>query len=244
MQAQRDRLPCQVEVILAGSGLEEFDTENGEARRSRPPGPGVRDAEVLRAFTVVEQYEPCGGAVDSAQQRPLTLPWSAGSGRRPARRLLARLAIAVALVAIPSESLVETEGLAVPSTVAVGTARMAQALPPTVAVPAAVAMLPRPEQVQPQPQPASPRPPTQTPAASAIQMASLRDTFASLNGPFMTFEHCEVRLASADRALARCQGTRNDADGGDASQSPRRVEWTLDFDRAGQRWVIVDSTAR
>ena len=77
-----------------------------------------------------------------------------------------------------------------------------------------------------------------------MELASLRKAFAGLDGPFMTFEHCEVRLASADRAVARCQGTRSEADSEDGSPRQRHVEWTLDFDRAEERWLIVDAAAR
>jgi hypothetical protein len=75
-------------------------------------------------------------------------------------------------------------------------------------------------------------------------LESLREAFASLNGPFMSFEHCEVRLAAADRAVARCQGVQQGSASGGSPPQPRRVEWTLQFDRAAQRWQMVDATAR
>jgi hypothetical protein len=92
--------------------------------------------------------------------------------------------------------------------------------------------------------PASPASPARTDTMAAPEPASLHQALASLSGPFMTFEQCEVRFASAVRAIARCLGHHTDAAPGGSPSQPRRVEWTLDFDRAERRWLIVDATAR
>lgn len=239
MHSPHHQQPCALEYIPDSSGLEEFDAESGESRLPSPPARALPRTEEVRVFSVIEQYEPCDGPWLSDVDTALL------AGTRPRVRLLVRLAIAVVLVAIPSGTPVGTEGLPVPSAAQsvhlVGTAQV----PRPAVTPAPVAA--EPEGVRkraPRPSADLPPPRAGTETASAVELASLRKAFASLDGPFMTFEHCEVRLASADRAVARCQGTRREADSGDGSPRQRHVEWTLDFDPAEQRWLIVDAAAR
>lgn len=261
MHAAHHQQRYELEYLPDNSGLNEFDVEGAEAGR---PGALVRTLPGtggLRLLTVVEQYEPCD--IDTPLSRRDT-----GTGGTPALRLLRRLAMTVALVAIPSGTPVGTEGL--PSPVvgkatgpvagnaagpAAGTAIRAPRLaevpvpsvaPPSVARPVAAAIQTLAPARTPAPRlstsQAAPR--ARTDLVSAPDPALIHQALASLNGPFMTFEQCEVRFASVARAVARCQGIENAATPGAPPPQPRRVEWTLAFDRTERRWLIVDSTSR
>ena len=242
MYPPQHQRPSQMEFIPAGPGLEEFEVEGGQE---------------LRVFSVVEQYDL---SIASSREpdwpvAPRRAGTSASRGGRRAGRLLTRLASAVVFVAIPSGTPVGTEKLPEPAL-----APPAHLLTATVEAPLAPVATPPPAAAAPRgSRPAEPRggeqrvprpttapavPEVRTEPASAPQLAALRQAFASLDGPFMTFEHCEVRLAAADRALARCLGTRTEADRAGASPPQRHVEWTLEFDRVQQRWLIVDAAGR
>jgi hypothetical protein len=247
MHLARHHPAYELEYLPANLGLEEFDDESVEPRR---PGRAVRalqGAEDRRLFTVVEQYEPCD--IDT----PLAREREADTRHRPSLRLLRRLAMTLVLVGIPSGTPVGTEGLPIPAPAIAPAARTDQALspsvtpaPPSAPVPALVPSEPVPSARERTPRsPARGEAPrARAEAVSPPPLESLREAFASLNGPFMSFEHCEVRLAAADRAVARCQGVQQGSASGGSPPQPRRVEWTLQFDRAAQRWQMVDATAR
>lgn len=231
-------------VVDDAAGLAEFDSESGAAislSRSRVPAL-LRD---LGTFSVVEQYEPAD--VVGWPETSSVPPWWAAMKTASAAALVVVTTGTPLGTELPERGsparIVETAqpiSMAVPaSTAAPVTAALAE--PKRRSRPATTSSKPAaqaPSEVRSEP-PAVP--PTTPP--SELELASLRRAFASLNGPFMTFEHCEVRLASPDRALARCQGTGSEASAANGL-SRRRVEWTLDFDRASERWLIVDAAAR
>jgi hypothetical protein len=253
MYPARHHPAYELEYVSANSGLDEFDDESGEAEQ---PGPAVRALQGVRessVFTVVEQYEPSD--IDTP---PIREP-GIDNGRGPTLRLLRMLAMTVVLVAVPSRTPVGTEGL--PGSAIATAARVARtdqappsslvtstplSAPVSAPVPAPATSEP-PANVTNRPPPSPARvevPRARAETVSPPALESLREAFASLNGPFMSFEHCQVRLASADRAVARCQGIRNEAAPGESPPQARRVEWTLEFDRADQRWRMVDAAAR
>lgn len=221
-------------VVDDAAGLAEFDSESGAAIslcRSRVPA-------VLRergTFSVVEQYEPADVA-----------GWSETSSV-PSWWAAMKTASAAILVVVTTGAPLGTELPERASPVRVAeTAQPISTAVPVTAVPAEPKRRSTPAATSSKPAvQASSEAPSEPPSAppSELELASLRRAFASLNGPFMTFEHCEVRLASPDRAVARCQGTASEAGAANGS-SRRHVEWTLDFDRAAERWLIVDAAAR
>lgn len=228
-------------VVDDAAGLAEFDSESGAAPglwRS-PRGPAVL-WEVGRR-TVIEPYKPAE-LVSWPAASSVPSPWSAAL----------KTASTAVLVMVTTGAPVDTERSERGKPVRmVETVQPRSTAAPVTAVSAtAVPAEPR-RQIKPavtssKPASQAPSEPRSDPPAarpSEVQLASLRQAFASLNGPFMTFEHCEVRLASPDRAIARCQG-RSDAEPGSGAPAQRRVEWTLDFDRAAERWLIVDAAAR
>lgn len=225
-------------VVDDAAGLAEFDSESGAAIslcRSRVPA-------VLRergTFSVVEQYEPAD-----------VVGWSETSSV-PSWWAAMKTASAAILVVVTTGTPLGTELPERASPVRVAeTAQPISTAVPVAGVPAEPKRRGKPAATSSTPAVQAPSeapsaPPSAPPATppSELELASLRRAFASLNGPFMTFEHCEVRLASPDRALARCQGTASEA-GAVNGSSRRHVEWTLDFDRAAERWLIVDAAAR
>ena len=223
MHLARHQPPSELQYLPANTGLDEFDDEGGEVQRTAR---ALQGPEELRLFTVVEQYEPWD--IDT----PLGREQSVGAGQGSPLRLLRRLAMTVALVAIPSGTPVETEGLPSPVIVAVAPAAPSEPLPPP---PVEAPTLPPVPVPAPATTPEPPAPPS---------LESLREAFAGLNGPFMSFDHCQVRLASANRVVARCQGVQNEAAAEGSPPQPHRVEWTLEFNQAEQRWQMVDAAAR
>jgi hypothetical protein len=250
MHPAHHHLPNELEYVPANSGLDEFDDESIETRPTGPAGRALQGREeprVFTVFTVVEQYEPCDIDTPLAPDRQIV------TGRGSALRVLGRLAMTVVLVAIPSGAPVGTEGLPIPAPAIAPAARTDQALSPSVTPAPPSALVPAlvPSEPVPSARERTPRSPARgeaprarAEAVSPPPLESLREAFASLNGPFMSFEHCEVRLAAADRAVARCQGVQQGSASGGSPPQPRRVEWTLQFDRAAQRWQMVDATAR
>ena len=247
---------CELDYLPYNSGLEEFDVEDGTTRPSSPHARAVSVPGQSRLFSVIEQYEAYDGldasGADAARLYALQrAPLKAAGRTRPVRRLMARLACAVVLVAIPSGTPVGTGVLpALPaSPVAAEPVRLAE---PAQAQPVP-AVMPSQEQAEPngvsrrveRPKAAAPAAPRAlVEPAPALELARLRDALDTLNGLDITLEHCEVRLASTDRAVARCQGIRTEVDPGGASHRQRRVEWALDFDRAQERWLIVGESPR
>ena len=247
---------CELDYLPYNSGLEEFDVEDGTTRPSSPHARAVSVPGQSRLFSVIEQYEAYDGldasGADAARLYALQrAPLKAAGRTRPARRLMARLACAVVLVAIPSGTPVGTGVLpALPAPpVAAEPVRLAE---PAQAQPVP-AVMPSQEQAEPngvsrrveRPQAAAPAAPRAlVEPAPALELARLRDALDTLNGLDITLEHCEVRLPSSDRAVARCQGIRTEVAPGGASQRQRPVEWALDFDRAQERWLIVGESPR
>lgn len=236
--------PQEPEYLPANSALDEFDDEGIEAGPPAPTQRALPKSKDSRVFTVVEQYEPAD--IDT-----LIREQEVGFARRPGLRLLRRLAMTAVLVAIPSGTPVDTEGL--PRPVSASVAPAAQWPPASVetrTLPSApTSATSEPPAVDEAREPRSPerkvsRPAVRAEVVSPPSLESLREAFAGLNGPFMSFEHCEVRLASADRAVARCQGVQNAAPPEGTPARPQRVEWTLEFDRTEQRWQMVDAAAR
>ena len=219
-------------VVDDAAGLGEFNSEGGAVLSlSRSPrGPAV--LQEVGTLTVIEQYEPVD-LVDWAVTSSVA-PWWAAM----------KTATAAVLVIVTTGAPLGTE-LPDPGT-PVRVVETVQPPAPTVPLTAVPAEPQRHRESGQRPPTIPAVAPSEAPSGppSELELASLRKAFDSLNGPFMTFEHCEVRLASADRALARCQGTRSEAESGGESPPQRRVEWTLDFDRAGERWLIVDAAAR
>ena len=59
------------------------------------------------------------------------------------------------------------------------------------------------------------------------------------------FDRCDVRVMTADRAVASCRGVLNYVPKiGDGSAQQRRLSWSFDFLRAADRWMISRVTAR
>jgi hypothetical protein len=72
---------------------------------------------------------------------------------------------------------------------------------------------------------------------------SLDRAFATLRRDTLAFRRCGMRMTDADRAVARCEGvvTTLAADGATSSRS---AMWTIDFQRAGGRWLMTRVSTR
>ena len=74
---------------------------------------------------------------------------------------------------------------------------------------------------------------------------ALRRAFSSLSHQNLSFERCDVRVPTGDRAIARCDGVLSYVPKfGDRVPQQRRTTWNMDFRRNGDRWLIVGVTAR
>jgi hypothetical protein len=72
---------------------------------------------------------------------------------------------------------------------------------------------------------------------------SLQQAFTSLRRETLAFHRCGLQITGSDRAVARCDGFANQtAVRGDAAG--RRVTWTIDFRRTGDRWAIQRVSSR
>jgi hypothetical protein len=71
---------------------------------------------------------------------------------------------------------------------------------------------------------------------------SLQQAFTSLRRETLAFHRCGMQVTGANQAVARCDGVAN-ATGGDLGAG-RRVTWTIDFRRTGDRWAIQRVTSR
>jgi hypothetical protein len=78
----------------------------------------------------------------------------------------------------------------------------------------------------------TPAPPVVAAVDNGMDINTVRRAFESLRSQNLTFEHCDVRLASADRAVARCKGAPGDL-----------PAWTMDLSRAGEQWRVVSLEA-
>ena len=78
-----------------------------------------------------------------------------------------------------------------------------------------------------------------------VDERALRRAFSSLSHQSLSFERCDVKLPAGDRAVARCDGVLSYVGKfGDSSAQQRRMTWNMDFRRNGDRWMIVNVTAR
>jgi|SRR5688572_21646977 hypothetical protein len=78
-----------------------------------------------------------------------------------------------------------------------------------------------------------------------VDSRALARAFSTLTRQHIMFERCDVRVAAADRAAARCHGILSYVQkAGDTSPQQRRVSWDIDLKRPGGTWVIVGVQAR
>jgi hypothetical protein len=76
-------------------------------------------------------------------------------------------------------------------------------------------------------------------------LKALRRAFAGLSSQRLTFDRCEVSVTTVDRANAKCEGQLNYVPRfGDTVPQQRRVEWTMNFAKSADSWVIVGVSAR
>ena len=74
---------------------------------------------------------------------------------------------------------------------------------------------------------------------------ALQRAFSTLSRQDVSFDRCDVRVMTADRAVASCRGVLNYVPKiGDGSAQQRRLSWSFDFLRAADRWMISRVTAR
>jgi len=86
----------------------------------------------------------------------------------------------------------------------------------------------------------TPSPSTVTAMWRRRDTRSLERAFSSLRGQTLAFHRCGMRVTSADRAVARCEGVATAA----AARSSRRATWTINFRRTAGRWVIANVAMR
>jgi hypothetical protein len=78
-----------------------------------------------------------------------------------------------------------------------------------------------------------------------LDTKALERAFATLRSQELSFDRCYVALTSADHATARCRGVLNYVPKiGDGNPQQRRLSWTIDFQRAADRWLIAGVSAR
>ena len=222
---------CVLYDLSGQPGLDGFDPE---AERSAGPLE-VRTAaagslwsapeEKLRAFSVVEQYEPSAPAdidrFESAQ--PSAVRWS---GARAAG--LAGVAVLVAFLTglgVGTQLLPEPRAI-YPSVQLVSTAEAPPAPPVAAIVPTSTPIRYLDRTVG--RQSASARA-SNLPAGTALELDAARRALASLEDQGVPLENCVTRVPAVDRVVVRCHGESSD-------------EWTLDFNRALDRWQVVGST--
>ena len=221
--------------------LDEFDLEGG--RRAEPLYVPSTDGGLLlfapekelHVFSVIEQYEPTapadGERIDSA--RPLSPWWSA------------TLAGAVLVAGASTGLLLGTQVLPEPRAAHVDRESTAEASSfptarPTAAPPAR--SLDRALAARPQP-PSEPATRLATDSGRGLEPDDLRRAFATLDTQGIPFEQCAVRVPALDRVVIRCQARRGEGDlDGDWSAGPA-AEWTVDFNRAMNRWQVVSAPA-
>lgn len=86
-------------------------------------------------------------------------------------------------------------------------------------------------------------------AASAVwegvDERALRRAFSSLSRQNVSFDRCDVRVAAADHAMARCDGMLSYVVKiGNTGAQQRHMTWNMDLRRTGDRWKIVSVTTR
>lgn len=66
---------------------------------------------------------------------------------------------------------------------------------------------------------------------------SLQRAFDNLRRETLALHHCGMQMTATDRAVARCDSNVSAA-GVDGAAPSRRVRWTIEFRRTGNRWAI------
>jgi hypothetical protein len=78
-----------------------------------------------------------------------------------------------------------------------------------------------------------------------LDTRALQRAFSTLSEQTVSFDRCDVRVTSDDRAEAVCRGLLTYVPKiGDGSPQQRRLAWTFDFRRAADRWLIAQVSAR
>ena len=208
--------------------LDEFDAEASGRAELRHFGTNdgslllFAPEEEVRVFSVIEQYAPSERpepeCVDSA--RHLTPRWDAAK--------VTILAGAAVLVAALSGLIVGTHvpPERSPALPQVRPASMAEAFSlPTSTT--AVASMSAQQAEQPRARQVS-SPASTGPAGTELwpELDAVRMAFADVEGQDVPFELCDAMVAAVDRVVVRCQGRP-------------RAEWTIDFNRALDRWQVV-----
>jgi hypothetical protein len=222
--------------------LEEFDLEAG--RRAEPLGiPSVGGSllsfapeEELPIFSVIKQYEPSRlsdtKAGDSA--RPLS-PW-----------LRATLAGAVLVAGVSAGLLLGPKMLPEQRTTQVQVHQESTAEARSIPAPSTTVSAPDPlpdRAREARPQPSEPVTSLATDSGRGLELDELRRAFASLDTQDIQFEQCAVRVPALDRVVIRCHPRRGEGDlEGDRPAGPP-AEWTMDFNRALNRWQVVSAPA-
>jgi hypothetical protein len=68
--------------------------------------------------------------------------------------------------------------------------------------------------------------------SSAIDIETIRRALDNLRSQNPSFDHCDVRMMPANRAVARCKGRLGDLS-----------VWTMSLGRAGEQWELVSDEA-
>ena len=225
--------------------LNEFDLESG--RRAEPLYVPSADGSLslfapekeLHVFSVIEQYgpsEPPGGGL-IASARPLSPWWSA------------TFAGAVLVAGVSTGLLLGTQVLPELPTTHVQLHRESNAEAPSSPTPMAIVSPLSPPARLPdrareaRPQPVEPVTRLATDSGRELEADELRRAFASLDTQDVQFEQCAVRVPALDRVVIRCHARRGEGGvDGDWSAGPP-AEWTVDFNRALNRWQVVSAPA-
>jgi hypothetical protein len=78
-----------------------------------------------------------------------------------------------------------------------------------------------------------------------VDTRALQRAFATLSQQTVSFDRCDVRVTTADRAVASCRGVLQYVPKiGDGSPQQRRLSWDFDFTRAANRWMIASVSAK
>ena len=78
-----------------------------------------------------------------------------------------------------------------------------------------------------------------------LDTRALERAFATLRRQDLSFDRCTVDVTATDRAIARCRGVLSYVPKiGDDTPQQRRLSWTIDLERADERWLIAAVAAR
>ena len=228
MGLSRSETSCVLYDLSGHPGLDGFDSE--AERRARPLEVQTAAAGSLRlapveklpVFSVIEQYGPADlDRIDSARPLP---PWWNGTRVAGVVILVAVvIGLPVAIGVLPESRAADPQARP---------ASTAEARPASAAAAIVPASAPVPNPPPTVPQPASARA-SSRPARTggALELSTVRRAFASLDIQNVPLENCVARVPAVDRVVVRCHGEPAD-------------EWTLDFNRALDRWQVVGAPAR